>query len=160
MRLSIDTREKPLDLIRVIRRVVGEEDTEVVKLECADYAVGTVLGVERKRLGNLVSSMVTPRGDTTELWDQLERCLVAYSHVVLLIEGTLEAVADPKLCVADGRWRKVPYMSVVATLAKVQEKGVMVLWTANVHETSLVLKWLHTVSQRPGWLSRSTPTVE
>lgn len=145
MKLRIDKRERPPSLIHLIREVVGEDRTEVVLLPCADYALGTLVGVERKKAGNLVSSLVrTMRSGEKELWDQLHRCLKTYNHTYLIVEGSLTAVGDPRHCKADGRLRKVPYLAVVSALVRAEEEGVTVLWTTSIEETALVLKWLHT----------------
>lgn len=141
--LQISSNERPKDLVNTIRLVVGPGETKVEHLDCADYAVGTVCGVERKKVGNFVSSMVKDKGDRKELWDQLDRCLNAYQHTYLLLEGRLSSTNDPSSCYADGRYRQVGYLAVQGALWKVQDIGVKVIWTGDYGETALVLKWLH-----------------
>ena len=146
--LTICSNERPKDYVDTIRRVVGENRTVVGPLKAADYAVGDYVGIERKRVGNLVSSMVkvlhpgTDR-EQKELWDQLDRCLEMYHRVYLLVEGSLEATADPRVCYADGRYRKVGWMAVQATLDRVQEMGVKLVWTRDGQEAALWIRWCY-----------------
>lgn len=142
--LRIDRRERPRDFVDLVRLVVGEDRTELALLPCADYAVGTALGVERKTAGNLVSSMTAKvASGEKELWDQLGRCQQQYGAVALLVEGRLEAaLGDPRGCIADGRARKVPWLAVQGTLWKVQDQGIRVVQVRTKDETCLALKWL------------------
>lgn len=140
--LFISSNERPKELINVIRRVVGESETKVTHLDCADYAVGEAC-VERKKVGNFVSSMVKEKGEKKELWDQLDRCTKAYQHPYLFLEGNLSSTNDPSSCYADGRYRQVGYLAVQAAICKVQDMGVTVVWTGDYNETAIMLKWIH-----------------
>lgn len=131
--------------MKTIRTIVGVDQTEIRKLDCADYAVGTAVGIERKTVGNLVGSMTKRTADgSIELWNQLDRCLSTYSAAYLIVEGDLDPAKEPGECLADGRVRKVPYLAVIATIARVQERGVQVVWTRDSTATALVLRWLRT----------------
>ena len=146
--LTISGNERPKAYVDTIRQVVGEDKTAVGPLKCADYAVGTRVGVERKRTGNLVSSLTKTVHQGTdqedkELWDQMRRCLETYQRVYLLVEGSLEMTTDPKACYAEGRYRKVGWVAVQSALNKVQEMGVWLVWTRDIGETALWLKWMH-----------------
>ena len=142
-KLRVDRREKPPTLVKTIRTIVGEDNTELATLPCADYAVGTVVGIERKKIGNLLSSMTTKMADgSIELWDQLARCVNHYDNTYLIVEGDLDPVANPKMSIADGRSRGVGYLAVQATIEKVQMQGIRVLQTRSEIGTALVLRWL------------------
>lgn len=144
--LTISSNERPKFLIDDLKASLGEGNYEVGRLDCADYALGTDLGVERKRADNLVSSLVKKldkEGRPTELDDQMRRCLTKYKRVVLLVEGhVLVQTSAPSDLIVDGRIRHVPYMAVQAKLLKLQEKGVRIIWTDGMTETIATLVWL------------------
>lgn len=119
-------------------------NSEVGTLSCADYAIGVEVGVERKKINNLLGSM-TKRlvSGKTELWDQLDRCQLLYKHTYLLIEGDLDPGTEPSWCYADGRRRQIGYLAVIATIEQVQEHGIHVIWTRDSAATAKVLRWLH-----------------
>ena len=142
--LKIDTRERPKDLINIIKRVLGDDKVSIETLHAADYAVSTWVGIERKRTNNLVSSIVRDyTGGVKEIWGQLKKCMDMYGRVYLLVEGTLEATADPKWCKVEGRMRQVPYVAVQASVDRAQDLGIHVMWTGDMQETALMLKWLY-----------------
>lgn len=146
--LTISSNERPKDYVDTIRRVVGENRTVVGPLKAADFAVGTTVGVERKRTGNLVSSLVKvlhqgEDREQKELWDQMARCLEMYQRVYLLVEGSLEATADPRVCYAEGRYRKVGWMAIQAALDRVQDMGARLVWVRDGQETALWIRWMY-----------------
>jgi len=96
-----------------------------------------------------------PSGET-ELFDQLGRCCRTYGRSILLVEGRLGAGRTPRGCIAGGRSRGVPYLAVQATLLKVQEMGVDVLWTNDSGETAKVLKWLWERANKGGVVQFTT----
>lgn len=141
--LIYDRREKPKELIEVVTRVVG--DVTPGWLSSGDYTTASkVWGVERKRIGNLASSIAKKMKDgSKEFFNQLERCLQEYGRVYLVVEGLpVEATGDVRESVVEGRYRRVPYLSIQSAILWAQERGVRVVWTAGFTETALFLNYL------------------
>lgn len=146
-KLYIDTREKPPEAVEVITMLMGRDKVERRTLPEGDYAAeGGDWVVERKRISDLVSSMVKHYkvGGGNVLFDQLERCLDKYRRVFLLVEGRPVEVAGGSFSesVVSGRYRKVPYLSHIGALLHIQDMGVRVVWTAGIQETAMFLFYL------------------
>jgi Fanconi anemia group M protein len=87
--MYVDDRE-PSSIIEALRRRIP---IIVARLDIADYAVGSRIGVERKTASDLVNAVFTgQRGEKPRLWSQLENLVNSYEIPVLLIEGEPRSV--------------------------------------------------------------------
>ena len=163
--VTIDTREKPADYVARLLKVLGEGG-KVGTLRAGDYLFCSCSGsvhsskyhtlVERKRVGNLVSSFYhRVASGRRELADQLGRCKEDADRVVLLVEGDCRPGLDPSSLFAEGFRRKMAYVALQGILLSLQhELGVEVLWTADVEATIAVIAWLDDYLRKPqhgGW---------
>lgn len=140
--LFVDSREKQ-QVRKVIDAVAGP--THVRALESADFLLfdkdAHSLGIERKTVSDLLSSLTTKQGNSNHLFDSLDRMAATYTHRLLLIEGDWR-YAD-KYVGTPRRMSGWLASAVGLILWGIQADGTYVWPTASLEHTAEILRVLH-----------------
>lgn len=159
--LWIDSRESPV-IQDYIKGAMHPDPAETIKLDCADFLIFDKCedehscGIERKTIMDFLGSLHDGR-----IWSQLQRISSAYSHPILLIEGTGFIMSRPGMMVRGKGGQEGPtkggkvmrsgvetgwyHGAAQMALAKMQRTypSVVVLWTAGKPETADILRVLY-----------------
>ncbi|BCU70628.1 3'-flap repair endonuclease Xpf [Stygiolobus caldivivus] len=123
LRIYADYREKESgipDLLRELGAVVVLENLSV-----ADYVISEKIGIERKSVTDLVSSVFDKR-----FFDQLSRLKEVYEKPVLLIEGKLDYIKN----ITD-RWNAIS----AAIISAVFDLDIKVIYSMTKRDSAYIL---------------------
>lgn len=145
--LFIDSRE-PLVVQEAVRAAIGQSDTDVVKLDSADFLCfdtsGAGIGIERKTARDFLASL----GDN-RLLTQVSKMDNSYAYRFVLVEGTFKIGPDHKTLIADRRSTGWRYGNVIGKLLSLIIKHKFhVLFTHSLVETVDTLRIIHNRANR------------
>ena len=133
IRIYADYREKNSgvpDLLRDLGVTVIFDNLSV-----ADYVLSDEVGIERKSVSDLVSSVFDKR-----FFDQLNRLSEAYKEPYLLVEGNLDRIKE-----ITSRWKAIN----AALLSATVDLGIRVIYSSDKKDTAeILLKIAEKISKR------------